>query len=77
MSNDRCTMEKIIEVCRRHPIDKILYSGNLIMRTFQNEIKQRFRIAPVNIDRFKEDNCIMVDIDFTYIQAVGTLGIIS
>ena len=31
---DRWTMEKIIEAYRRHPIDKILDSGNLIMRTF-------------------------------------------
>ena len=34
MSSDICTMEKITKVCRKHPIDKILDSGNLIMRTF-------------------------------------------
>ena len=34
MSSDMCTMEKIIDVCRRHPIDKILDSGNWIMKTF-------------------------------------------
>lgn len=70
MSGDRCTMEKITKVCRRHPTNKILDSGNLIMRTFQNEMRQRFRIAPAIVDRFKEDICIMVDIDYTYIQAV-------
>ena len=70
MSSDRCTMEKITEVCRRHPADKILDSGNLIMKTFQNEMKQRFRIAPAIVDRFKEDICILVDIDHTYIQVV-------
>ena len=52
---------------RRHPTDKILDSGNLIMITFQNEIRQRFRIAPAIVDRFKDDICVMVDIDFTYI----------
>ena len=70
MSGDRCTMEKITEVCRRHPTDKILDSGNLIMRTFQNEMRQRFKIAPIILDRFKEDIFIMVDIDYTYIQAM-------
>lgn len=63
-------MEKILEVCRRHPIDKILDSGNLIIRIFQNEMKQRFRITPTIMDRFKEDICILVDMDHTYIQAV-------
>ena len=63
-------MENILEVCRRHPIDKVLDSGNLIMRTFQNEMKQRFRISPAIVDRFKEDICILVDTDYTYIQVM-------
>ena len=70
MSSDRCTMENILEVCRRNPIDKVLDSGNLIMRTFQNDMKQRFRISLVIVDRFKKDICILVDIDYTYIQVV-------
>ena len=70
MSSDRCTMDKISEVCKRHPANKVLDNGNLIMRTFQNEMKQRFRISPTIVDRFKEDICILVDIDYTYIQAV-------
>jgi hypothetical protein len=70
MSSDKCTMEKIIDVCRRHPEDKILDSGNLIMKTFQNEMKLRFRIAPTIVDHFKNDICFMVDTDRTYIEAV-------
>ena len=70
MTSDRCIMEKIIEVCRRHPTDKVLDSGNLIMRTFQNEMKQRFRISLTIVDRFKEDISILVDTDHTYIQVV-------
>ena len=70
MRNDRCRMEKIIDVCRRHPTDKILDSGKLIMNTFQNEMRQRFKIAPTIIDRFKEQIFIMVDADYTYIQVV-------
>ena len=61
---------KITEVCRRHLIDKTLDSGNLIMKTFQNDMRQRFRITPAIVDRFKEDICIMADIDYNYIQAV-------
>ena len=45
MSSERCTMENIIDVCRRHPIDKILDSENLVMKTFHNGMRQRFRIA--------------------------------
>ena len=63
-------MEKITEVYRRHLADNILDSGNLTMKTFQNKMKQRFRIAPTIVDRFKEDIYILVDIDHTYIQEV-------
>ena len=55
MSSDICTMEKIADVCIRNPVDKVLDSGNLIMKTFQNEMKQRFRISLTIVDRFKED----------------------
>ena len=34
MSSERCTMDKIIDVCRRHPIEKILDNKKLIMRKF-------------------------------------------
>ena len=54
MSSDKCTMEKIIEVCRRNPIDKVLDNGNLIMKMFQNEMKQRFRISPAIVDRLRK-----------------------
>ena len=63
-------MENITNVCRSHPVDKILDSGNLIMKTFQNEMGQRFRIAPTIVDRFKEDIYVMIDIGYTYIQLV-------
>ena len=70
MSSERCTMENIIDVCRRHPTDKILDNKNLIMKTFQNVMKHRFKIAPIIVERFKNDICVMVDIDLTHIQAV-------
>lgn len=66
--NERCTMDKITNVCRRYPVEKILDNKNLIMRTFQNEMKERFKIAPVIVDRFKNDMCFMVDIDLNYIE---------
>lgn len=70
MSSDKCTMEKVSDVWRKCPEDKILDNGNLIMRTFHNEMKKRFRIAPEIVDRFKIDICIMMDIDQTYVKAV-------
>lgn len=33
-------------------------------------MRQRLRIAPIIVERFKEDICVMVDIDFIYIQVV-------
>ena len=33
-------------------------------------MKQRFKISPIIVNRFKEDICMMVDTNFTYIQAV-------
>ena len=64
MSSDRCTMENIRKVCTRKSIDKILDNGSLIMRTLP---KKRFRISPAIVNRFKEDICILVDKDHTYI----------
>ena len=63
-------MDKIIELCRRYLVDKILDSGKLIMKAFQNQTRKRFRIAPAIVGIFKEDIFLMVDIDFTYIQVV-------
>ena len=63
-------MDKITDVCKRHPAKKILDSRNLIVRTFQNEVKQRYRIAPAIVDRFKNDICFMVDTDLTFIEAI-------
>ena len=40
------------------------------MRTFQNDMQQRFKIAPIIVDRFKDDACFMVDIDLTPIELV-------
>lgn len=70
MSTDKCTMEKVTDVWRRHHEDKILESRNLIMKTFQNEMRTRFRIAPEIVDRFKNDICVMMDTNQTYIEAV-------
>ena len=43
------------------------------MKTLENEMKQRFKIAHVIFNRCKENISIMVDIDFTYIQVVEPL----
>ena len=45
-------------------------SGNLIMKTFQNEMKQRFRIAPTIVDRFKDDIWFMENTNLTYVEVV-------
>ena len=63
-------MDKITNVCRRHPVEKNLDSGHLIMRTFHNEMKQRFRIALVIVEIFKNDICFMVDTDLCYSEVV-------
>ena len=40
------------------------------MKTFQNEMRQRFKIAIEIVEIFKDDICIIVDTNFTYIQVV-------
>lgn len=70
MNTDKCTMEKIIDVWKKHFEDIIIDRVNHIMTTFQSEMKARFRIAPKIIERFKGDIFIMVDTDRTYIEAV-------
>ena len=63
-------MEKIIDLYRRHPVDKIHSSGDLIVRTFHNEMKQSCRIPPSMVKKFQDDILFMVDKNFTYIEVV-------
>ena len=70
LSNDKCTMEKITEMHNKYPIDKINDSANFIIKTFQNEMRERYRVPPPMVEKFKDDICFMIDIGFTYIEVV-------
>lgn len=70
MSTDRSTMEKIYDVYNRQLIEKINDSIDLIMKTYQTEMRERFRIPRSMTYKYKEDIYFMVDTNFTYIEEV-------
>ena len=41
-----------------------------MMKSFQAEMKQRYRIPPMLIEKYKDELCFMVEADFTYMEAV-------
>ena len=51
------------EVVKDNDIDRI-------MKSFQNEIKQRYRIPLVLVEKYKDELCFMFEIDFTCMEAV-------
>ena len=44
-----------------------------IMKSFQAEMKQRYRIPPTLVDIYKDELCFMVEIDFTCMEVVVPL----
>ena len=40
------------------------------MKSFQVEMKQRYRIPPVLVEKYKDELCFMVEIDFTCMEAI-------
>ena len=41
-----------------------------MIKLFQVEMKQRYRIPPVLIEKYKDEPCFMVEIDFTCMEVV-------
>lgn len=64
------TMDIINKVYLRHPVDKVNESTTLVMKTFKNQMRKRSRIPPVIVEKYKNEICFMVDIDFTFVEAV-------
>ena len=40
------------------------------MKSFKEKIKQRYRIPPVLVEKYKDELCFMVEIDFTCMKAI-------
>ena len=51
------------ETVRDNVIDRM-------MKSFQAEMKQRYRIPPVLVEKYKDELCFMVEIDFTFMGAI-------
>ena len=41
-----------------------------MMKSFQVEMKQRYRIPPILIEKYKDELCFMVETDFTCMEVV-------
>ena len=52
-----------MEIVRDSDIEKM-------MKGFQEEMKRRYRIPPTLVEKYKEDICFMVEIDFTCMEVV-------
>ena len=65
-----CVMQTItrasrtkLEIVRDNDIDRM-------MKSFQAEMKQRYRIPPTLVEKYKDELCFMVEIDFTCMEVV-------
>ena len=58
-----CTYREKLENVRDHDIDRM-------MKSFQMEMKKRYRIPPSLVEKYKQDIFFMVEIDFTCMEAV-------
>ena len=52
-----------LEIVRGNDIDRM-------MKSFQAEMKQRYRIPPMLIDKYKEELCFMVEKNFICMEVV-------
>ena len=52
-----------LEIVRDNDIERI-------MKSFQAEIKKRYRIPPMLIEKYKDELCFMVETNFTCMEAV-------
>ena len=58
-----CAYREELETIRDNDIDKV-------MKAFQVEMKQCYIIPPTLVEKYKEEICFMVEIDFTCMEAV-------
>lgn len=54
----------------KHLFDKVNDSVKLVLKTFQNIVKNKSRIPQSLVEKHKYEICFMVDTDFTYIEVV-------
>ena len=67
---NECTIQTIthayrakLETIRDSDIDRI-------MKSFKVDMKQRYRIPPVLVEKYKDELCFMEEIDFTCMLAI-------
>ena len=52
-----------LETIRDNDIDRM-------MKVFQSKMKQRYRIPPSMVEKYKDEICLMVETDYTCMEAV-------
>ena len=63
MQTITCTYRATLETIRDSDIDRI-------MKSFKVEMKQRYRIPPMLVEKYKDELCFLVEIDFTCMEVV-------
>ena len=63
MQTITCAYKVRLEIIKENDIDRI-------MKYFHVEMKQRYRIPPVLVEKYKDELCFMVEIDFTCMEVV-------
>ena len=63
MQTITCAYRARPEIVRDNDIDRI-------MKSFQVEMKQRYRIPPTLVEKYRDKLCFMVKIDFTCMEVV-------
>ena len=65
-----CTMQIITPAYKSKP--KTVRDNDIdrMMKSFQAEMKKRYRIPPALVEKYKDELCFMVEIDFTCKETV-------
>ena len=65
-----CTMQ-IITCAYRDGLETIRDSDiDRVMKSFKAKMKQSYRIPPALVEKYKDELCFMVEIDFTCMEAL-------
>ena len=69
-NSGECTMQLITQTYRSK-LESVRDSDiDRMMKSFQDELKKRYRIPVVLVEKYKDELCFMVEIDFTCMEVV-------
>ena len=69
-----CAIQLITFIYRSRPEVVIDNDIDRIMKSFQVEMNQRYRIPPALVEKYKDELCFMVKIDFPWVKFIEPMG---